>query len=304
MRTREQEGRTGSSVAQREKSNPGGRAPADFAPSRPHSGPHSGSEVAERGRPNAIHMAERRPAWRGPERRVMVGALVLLTLATLWYVIRPREPDLRRVANLGAPGEVVVFFGDSITQGYGVRPEESFPALVARDLGLATYVNAGVPGDTTAAGLARLGRDVLSHRPRLTLVELGGNDFLRRVPLEETMQNLDGIVKTLITEGTMVVILEVNAGLMGDPYLQGYRAVAQRHGAVLVEDILKGILSQPDLKGDPIHPNARGHRVIADRVVKVLRPLLREASRRRGSPGKSSQESPLPDSRSMARLVA
>jgi acyl-CoA thioesterase-1 len=233
----------------------------------------------------------------------MAGALVLLALATVWYVIRPREPNLRRVANLGAPGEVVVFFGDSITQGYGVRPEESFPALVARDLGLATFVNAGVSGDTTAAGLARIERDVLSHRPRLTLVEFGGNDFLRRVPVEETLQNLDGIVKTLITEGTMVVILQVNAGLMGDPYLQGYRAVADRHGAVLVEDVLSGILSDPRLKLDPIHPNGRGHRVVADRVVKVLRPLLREANRRRGSPGKSSQDSPLPDSRGVGKLV-
>jgi len=233
----------------------------------------------------------------------MAGALVLLALATVWYVTRPVRPDLRRVANLGAPGEVVVFFGDSITQGYGVRPEESFPALVARDLGLATFVNAGVPGDTTAAGLARIERDVLPHRPRLTLVEFGGNDFLRRVPLEETLENLDGIVKTLIAQGMMVVILEVNVGLMGDPYLQGYRAVAERHGAVLAEDVLRGILSQPDLRGDPIHPNARGHRVIADRVVKVLRPLLKEANRRRGSLGKSSQDSPLPDSRGVVTLV-
>ena len=232
------------------------------------------------------------------------GALLLLIVAVLWLSRSGSAPDFRRVANLNAPGDLIVFFGDSITQGYGVRPEESFPALVARDLGLVTFVNAGVSGDTTAAGLARLGRDVLPHRPRLTLVEFGGNDFLRRVPLEETLQNLDGIVKTLITEATMVVILEVNTGLMGDPYLQGYREVAERQGAVLVEDILKGILSQPDLKGDPIHPNARGHRMIADRLVQVLRPLLREASRRRGSPGKSSQDSPLPDSRSMARLVA
>jgi lysophospholipase L1-like esterase len=233
----------------------------------------------------------------------MAGALVLLALASVWYVTRPVRPDLRRVANLGAPGEVVVFFGDSITQGYGVRPEESFPALVARDLGLATFVNAGVPGDTMAAGLVRIERDVLPHRPRLTLVEFGGNDFLRRVPLEETLENLDGIVKTLIAQGMMVVILEVNVGLMGDPYLQGYRAVAERHGAVLAEDVLRGILSQPDLRGDPIHPNARGHRVIADRVVKVLRPLLKEANRRRGSLGKSSQDSPLPDSRGVVTLL-
>lgn len=280
MRTGEQEDRRGSSAAQREPPNP---------------------RTTER--PNVLRPVARRPTRRGPEQGIMAGALVLLALATVWYVTRPVRPDLRRVANLGAPGEVVVFFGDSITQGYGVRPEESFPALVARDLGLATFVNAGVPGDTMAAGLVRIERDVLPHRPRLTLVEFGGNDFLRRVPLEETLENLDGIVKTLIAQGMMVVILEVNVGLMGDPYLQGYRAVAERHGAVLAEDVLRGILSQPDLRGDPIHPNARGHRVIADRVVKVLRPLLKEANRRRGSLGKSSQDSPLPDSRGVVTLV-
>jgi lysophospholipase L1-like esterase len=205
------------------------------------------------------------------------------------------------VANLEAPGEVVVFFGDSITQGYGVRPEESYPSLVAKELGL-TFVNAGVPGDTMAAGLARMERDVLAHRPRLTLVEFGGNDFLRRVPLPETLNSLDAIVKTLIARGMMVVILEVNVGLMGDSYLEGYRAVAKRYGAVLVEDVMKGILGDPDLKVDGIHPNAQGHRLIAERVVRALRPLLREADRRRGSAGRQSLRFRLPASRALATL--
>ncbi|MBI4842023.1 MAG: arylesterase [candidate division NC10 bacterium] len=218
---------------------------------------------------------------------------MLLAAAVGWYAMRPKGADLGRVVNLEAPGEVVVFFGDSITQGHGVRAEESFPSLVARDLGI-PMVNAGVAGDTTAAGLARIERDVLPLHPRLTLVEFGGNDFLRRVPLEETLKNLDTIVKTLIAQGMMVVILEVNVGLMGDPYLKGYGAVAERYGAVLVEDILSGILSKPDLKVDAIHPNAQGHRLIAERVGRVLRPLLREADRRRGPMGRQSQDFPLP----------
>lgn len=225
--------------------------------------------------------ARERAAHRGPGWGILAAALVLL-LAVGWYFLRSKGPDLGRVANLGAPGNVVVFFGDSITQGYGVAPEEGFPGLVARELGL-SFVNAGVPGDTTAAGLLRIERDVLAHQPRLTVVELGGNDFLRRVPREETLQNLDTIVKTLVAQGGMVVILEVNVGLMGDPYIEGYRAVAERYGAVLVEDVMRGILGNPDLKLDTIHPNAQGHRVIAERVVKVLRPLLREADRRRGA---------------------
>jgi acyl-CoA thioesterase I len=226
-------------------------------------------------------------------RAFAVVVCLALVLAILWYLTRQRGPDLGRVANLRAPGERVVFFGNSLTQGHGVRADESFPSLVARELGI-VFVNAGVAGDTTSAGLARIERDVLAHRPRLTVVEFGGNDFLRRVPLQETLDNLEAMVKTLIARGSMVVILEVNVGLMGDPYLDGYRAVAKRYDAVLVENILDGILGDPALKADAIHPNARGHRAIADRVVRVLRPLLREADRRRGTPGTRRLDFPLP----------
>jgi acyl-CoA thioesterase-1 len=233
-----------------------------------------------------------RPGWAIPI------ALVLLALAVGWYSLRSKGLDFGRVANLNASGEVVVFFGDSITQGYGVRPEDSFPSLVARELGIA-FVNAGNSGDTTAAGLARIERDVSAHQPRLTLVEFGGNDFLRRVPLEETLKNVDGIVKTLIAQGMMVVILEVSMGLAGDPYLRGYRAVAKRHGAVLVEDVMKGVLGNPDLKVDGIHPNAQGHRLIAERVTRVLRPMLQEADRRRGPAVRQSLDFHLPAPRAL-----
>jgi hypothetical protein len=81
----------------------------------------------------------------------------------------------------------------------------------------------------------------------------------------------------------MVVVLEVNAGLGGDQYLKGYQAVAKRYGALLVPDILKGILTNRDLKADTIHPNAKGHRLIAERVTATLRPLLEEADRRRAA---------------------
>lgn len=237
----------------------------------------------------------------GPGRILLLAGFLLSAAAVGWYVTRSKGPDLSRLANLEAPGDLVVFFGDSITRGYGVRPEESFPSLTARELGVA-YVNAGVPGDTTAAGLARIERDVLAHRPRLAVVEFGGNDFLRRVPLEETLSNLDAMVKTLADEGMIVAILEVNVGLMRDPYLEGYRRVANRRGALLVEDVMRGILGNPDLKVDAIHPNARGHRLIADRVAAALRPLLHEADRRRGLRVRQSLDFPLPALRALATL--
>ena len=231
-----------------------------------------------------------RPQWVW----VAVGGLLLpLLVAAVWQFWSGAGPDLRRAANLSAPGNLVVFFGDSITHGYGVRPGESFPALVGQALGI-PIVNAGVPGDTMGAGLARMGRDVLPQRPRLVVVEFGGNDFLRRVPVEETLRNLDAMVSGLIQAGTMVVILEVNVGAGGDPYLKGFQAVADKYGAVLVPDFMRGILSNSGLKADAIHPNAKGHRLIADRVIEVLRPLLQEADRRRGGTASMASDFPLP----------
>jgi acyl-CoA thioesterase-1 len=225
--------------------------------------------------------AGRRPASRISWLWVAIGALGLPLLVVLgWHFWAEPRLDIRRVANLDAPGELVVFFGDSITQGYGVRPEEAFPGLVAGLLGV-PFQSAGVSGDTMGAGAARLERDVLALRPRLVVVEFGGNDFLRRVPVEETLKHLEAIVGTLTAEGILTVLLEVNVGLGGDPYLAGFRSVAERHGAVLIPDLLKGILTSPDLKVDTIHPNAKGHRLIAERVGQTLRPLLREADRRR-----------------------
>ncbi|HWU41642.1 MAG TPA: GDSL-type esterase/lipase family protein, partial [Candidatus Acidoferrum sp.] len=191
------------------------------------------------------------PLSRGFPPWAILVAVLLVILTVGWYFLRVKTSDFGRVANLKAPGEVVVFFGDSITQGYGVRPEDSFPSLVAKELGVA-FVNAGNAGDTTAAGLARIERDVSIHQPRLTVVEFGGNDFLHRLPRDETLNNLDAMVKTLVSRGMMVVVLEVNVALVGDPYVEGYRAVARRHGAVLIEDVMQGILGNPDLKVDGI----------------------------------------------------
>jgi acyl-CoA thioesterase-1 len=219
--------------------------------------------------------------------------VALLALGVWWFFWSGPRLDLRRVANLDAPGEVVVFFGDSITQGYGIRAEESFPSLVAGALGV-PFVNAGVPGDTMSAGLLRLERDVLPHRPRLVVVEFGGNDFLRRVPIEETLKSLETIVGRLTAEGILVVLAHVAVGLGGDPYRAGFEAAATRHGAVLIPDILQGILTTPGLKVDSIHPNAKGHQLVAERVLRILRPVLQEADRLRGRARGAAQGLPHP----------
>jgi lysophospholipase L1-like esterase len=155
--------------------------------------------------------------------------------------------------------------------------------VLANRLGL-PIVNAGHPGNTTADALMRL-QDVLNENPRLVIVLLGGNDFLRQVPLSETKKNLEEIVRRIQDHGAMVVIVGMKLGLFTDEYGPLFRDIAERLGALYVPQLLTGILTDSKLKSDGIHPNAAGYQLMAERMVKQIKPLLEEADRRRGGIG-------------------
>jgi acyl-CoA thioesterase-1 len=167
----------------------------------------------------------------------------------------------------------VVAFGDSLVAGRGAPSGRDFVSLLSERLGV-PIINAGHSGDTTRAALTRLDSDVLSRDPRVAIVLLGGNDYLRRVPIEETFDNLTEIVDGLRRRGTAVVLVGVSVGLLSDPYAVRYEALAREKAAALVPDILGGIIGHGDLMSDAIHPNGQGYKIIADRLEPVLRELL------------------------------
>lgn len=185
-----------------------------------------------------------------------------------------------QVANLGNAGEAIVCFGDSITRGYGVPADQAYPVQLSLLLNR-PVINAGRDGDTTGSALGRLERDVLSLRPRLVIVELGGNDLLNRVPREETASNLDRIVGRCVASGCMVVLVHAKFGIWSDPFAEAFEEVAERHGAVVVWKSLSGILGNTRMMHDQIHPNADGYRLLAERVAAVVEPLLAEADKQR-----------------------
>lgn len=191
--------------------------------------------------------------------------------------------DYRAVRNLASPGSTLVCFGDSLTRGVGAGPGEDFPSLLAAALPI-PIVNAGVAGETSADGLRRLERDVLARDPRVVVVFFGGNDFLRRIPPGETRRNLEEMVARIQGAGAMVVLVGLKAGFFTDETGPLYEAVARDRGVVYIPDALAGILSDPRLKSDAIHPNAAGYRKLADRLLTHLRPLIEaaERARRRG----------------------
>ncbi len=181
------------------------------------------------------------------------------------------------VPNLGSSGTTIVCLGDSITAGVGAGEDSGYPELLARRLGV-PVVNAGVPGDTTADALARL-PDALSRDPWLVIVEVGGNDLLRRVPEERIEANLRRIVEGVLEAGAVPMLVELEGSLVGN-LEDVFERLEDDYEVPLVEDVLDEVLSDPRLKSDRIHPNAAGYARLAEEVAKEVEPLL--AARGRG----------------------
>ena len=220
-------------------------------------------------------MASRRPASSvrpavDRRRPLLFTALTAIVAAVLFWVW---PSSLSRVKNLDSPGTTIVAFGDSLTAGYGASEEEAYPAQLAKAVSL-DIVNAGVSGDTTEGALSRIDTDVLSLSPRIVIVGLGGNDFLRRVPITTTEQHLREIVRRSHAAGAMVILLGFRFPSFGPSYETMYERVADEEGCLLVADVLDGILSDPAMKSDEIHPNARGYLLMSERVAGPLNKLI------------------------------
>lgn len=169
--------------------------------------------------------------------------------------------------------QVVVFLGDSITSGEGIPPEAAFPILLGRALGVPVR-NAGVSGDTSGGGLRRLQSDVLVHRPKLVVVVLGVNDVVDyHQPPAETLGNLRQIARRLRKDGAGVVLVHIRLAEFGsEVYREGFREIARRERAWLVEDFFAGVY--PRFTPDGLHPSREGHARLATRLEPLLREIL------------------------------
>ena len=212
------------------------------------------------------------------KRRVRLQLLAIGIVAALFYGCG--GDDFDKIRNIRSSGETIICFGDSLTEGVGAGSGEDYPTVLSRHLAM-PVVNAGQGGDTTARALERISDAVLSKNPRLVVVLLGGNDFLRQLPRQETRKNLEEIVRRVQAHGAMVVIAGMRLGLFTDEYAPIYEETARSFGALYVPGVMKGILSDANLRSDPIHPNGAGYRLVAERIGEKIRPLLQEADRLR-----------------------
>lgn len=193
-------------------------------------------------------------------------SILLLVWAALFLQACNREP---RPAPL-SPGAVVLAFGDSLTYGTGAAENESYPAVLAGIIGR-RVVNAGVPGETSAEGLARLPLLLEKYRPSLVFLCHGGNDFLRHLDPESLRENLLGMIDLARASGAEVYLIAVpRPGLFLSP-ASLYGEIARDRHLPCEKEALSEILSDSRLKSDAIHPNAAGYarlaQILAGRVT-------------------------------------
>jgi acyl-CoA thioesterase-1 len=168
------------------------------------------------------------------------------------------------------PDAVLLAFGDSLTYGTGANEEESYPAQLARLTGR-RVVREGVPGEVSEAGLARLPAALDEHKPRLLLLCHGGNDFLRRLPKDRAAANLRAMIKLAKARGVEVLLIGTpEPGLAVTP-AAFYGEIAKEFRIPYESDVLGTILRDGSLKADQVHPNAKGYRMMAERVADLLK---------------------------------
>ncbi len=181
--------------------------------------------------------------------------------------------------------KTIIFYGDSLTAGYGLSKEQAFPAIIERILQEKgkdySVVNAGLSGETSAGGLSRLDW-ILKQPVDIFVLELGANDGLRGLPLNQTENNLQQIIDKVKAKNPNVTI--VIAGMMvppnlGEEYASSFKAIypkiAKRNNAQLIPFLLDGVAGDEKLNlGDGIHPNVEGHKLVAKNVLSVLMPIL------------------------------
>jgi acyl-CoA thioesterase I len=208
----------------------------------------------------------------------MMKRLLCLLLVAMGVVEAPAAAETNAI-------KTVLVLGDSLAAGYGVDPEESFPAVLqskVREAGLPfTVVNGGVSGDTTAGGRRRI--DWLLRRPvDVLLLELGGNDGLRGIPPESTRTNLQAIIDKTLAKNPHAKLVVAGMQMpsnMGrefnEHYARIFREVAEKNGAALIPFLLEGVGGDPKLnQPDMIHPTSKGHAIVAETCWKVLKPVL------------------------------
>jgi len=209
---------------------------------------------------------------------IRIAAAIAIAIGCIGSPVATAEPN---------PGPLIVCLGDSLTEGYGVLPEQAYPALLEARLRERGHdvrvVNAGISGSTSASGESRLGWQLRAD-PDILILELGGNDGLRGLALTQTRENLSQTIALAQSKGVAVILagmkIPPNYGLdYTREFEQMYPELAAEHGIALIPFLLEGVAAKPELNiGDGIHPNPEGYLGVVENVLPVVLSVLEQRS--------------------------
>lgn len=181
----------------------------------------------------------------------------------------------RDIKNIDSKGKNIICFGDSITWGYGVDPGEDYPSAMSKMTDI-PVINAGLDGDTSTEALNRIDTDIIDRDPLLVIIEFGGNDFLRRIPPEVTVDNIRKMIDKIQSKGAMTAIADVSMGMVMSEYRLVFYKISRETDTIFIPNLLSGIITNPRLKSDFLHPNRDGYRLLAQRIYRTITPYLKQ----------------------------
>lgn len=190
----------------------------------------------------------------------ILGSLLLLSSCA--------NPQLSALSE----NDTILAFGDSLTAGYGVDAQQSYPSILS-ELIQRKVINAGISGETTAQGLERFANKLEQHQPKLVILMEGGNDFLRNKPTEDTLNNLRQMVQQAQARNIQVLLIGVPPKKLFAGSHELYETLADELKIPLEDDIIPSLILRPSMKSDYVHFNAKGYAALAEAIAEKLREL-------------------------------
>ncbi|MDX1353763.1 MAG: GDSL-type esterase/lipase family protein [Thiomicrorhabdus sp.] len=190
------------------------------------------------------------------------GGMIILSVLWLTACSSAKIPQLQA-------DDVVLAFGDSLTAGYGVKPSNSYPEVLANMTGL-NVINSGISGETTAEGLARLPMFLEQHQPGLVILLEGGNDQLQTRPYDEIKANLHKMIRLIKASGASVILVSVPQKKLFGGSLELYSELAEEFDLPIEDDIVASLMARPSMKSDYVHFNDKGYQALAEAIYEVM----------------------------------